>query len=205
MPARGRTGRSGTVGEGLAGGKDRHTLWTPPIQSERTVTKRCWSMGRSSAALQARARRRALDATAWPWARVWEDARGQDLVALSVVVAGVGAAGRPLPGSPGLPPHGPASWQGAWGSDTSSVQRRSAWRPDHTSGTPQTPWPYPSASAARNSRSRRSDTRRRPHNPPRMRRSERRDRKLVLCPHIPIVKGQQTSPVSITTKSRPVP
>jgi hypothetical protein len=129
-----------------------------------------WSAHRQ--ALQARARRRALDATAWPWARVWEGARGQDSAELSVVVAGVGAAGRPLPGSPGLPPHEPASWQGAWVSDTSSVQRRSAWRPDHTSGTPQTPWPYPSASAARNSRSRRSDTRRRPRNPPRMRRSE---------------------------------
>ena len=83
-----------------------------------------------------------------------------------VVVAGALAAGRPPLGSPGWPPHGPESWQGAWVSDWSSGLRRSAWRPDHTSGTPQTPWPCPSSSAARNSRSRRSDTHRWPHNPP---------------------------------------
>jgi hypothetical protein len=115
-------------------------------------------------AVKARTRRRALAAAAWPSARAWEGARGQDLVALSVVVAGVGVAGRPPAGSPGLPPHGPASWQGAWVSGWSSGLRRSAWRPDHTSGTPPTPWPFPSSSAARNSRSRRSDTRRWPHN-----------------------------------------
>src|SRR4029453_13966648 len=99
-------------------------------------------------------------------ARVWEGGRGQDSVALTAVAAGARAAGRPPPGSPGLPPHVPASWQGAWVSDTSLVQRRSAWRPDHTSGTPEIPWPSPSASAARIRRSRRSDTRRWPRNSP---------------------------------------
>ena len=137
-------------------------------------------------------------------ARVWEGRRGQDSVALTVVVAGAVAAGRPPAGSPGLPPHVPASWQGAWVSETSSAQRRSAWRPDHTSGTPQTPWPCPSASAARSSRSRRSDTRKWPRNPPRMRRSEASGPEACSMPTHPHRQGQQTSPVSITTKSRPV-
>jgi hypothetical protein len=105
-------------------------------------------------------------------ARVWEGEREQDLAGWNRVVAGAGAAGRPPPGSPGLPPHGPASWQGAWASDTSSAQRRSAGHPAHTSGTPPTPWPCPWPSAARNSRSRRSDIRRWPPNPPGMQRSE---------------------------------
>ena len=113
----------------------------------------------------------ALDATAWP-ARVWEGARGQDSAALIVVVAGALAAGRPPAGGPGLPPHGPASWQGALASDTSSAQRRSAWRPGHTSGTLSMRRPCPSASAARTSRSRRSDTRRWPRNSPGVQRSE---------------------------------
>jgi hypothetical protein len=170
-PAHGHTSRSRTVGKRLAGCEDRHALWTPPIRSERAVTNGAglWGVHRPAAK---GARRRALDAAAWPWARVWEGARGRDLVALSVVVAGAGVAGRPPAGSRGLPPHGPASRQRAWVSDWSSVPRRSAWRPDHTWGTPPTPWPCPSASAARNSRSRRSDTRRWPHNPPGVRRSE---------------------------------
>jgi hypothetical protein len=107
----------------------------------------------------------------------------------NVVVAGVGAAGRPPPGSPGWPPHAPASWQGAWGSDRSSAPRRSAWRPDHTSGTPQTPWQSPSPSAARNSRSRCSDTRRWPHKPPGMRRSEASGPEACSMPAHPYRQG----------------
>jgi hypothetical protein len=108
---------------------------------------------------------RTLDATARRRARAWEGARGQDSVAWDVG-GGAGAPARPPLGSRGLPPHAPASWQGAWVSDTSSAQRSSAWRRDRSSGTPQSPWPYPSASAARNSRSRRTDSRRWPLSPP---------------------------------------
>ena len=115
---------------------------------------------------------RALDATARRRARVWEGARGRDSVKQDVVVGGAGAPGRPPAGSRGLPPHAPASWQGAWVSGRSSARRRSAWRPDHSSGTPPSPWPYPSASAARNSRSHHSDSRRWPQGPPKVRRSE---------------------------------
>jgi hypothetical protein len=82
------------------------------------------------------------------------------------VVAGAGAPDRPPPGRPGLPPHAPASWQGAWMSDTSSVRRRPAWHPDRRLGTPQTPWPYPWASAARNGRNGCNGTRRWPLIPP---------------------------------------
>ena len=118
------------------------------------------------------ARRPGLDTAARQKARVWEGARGRDSVAWGVVVAGAGAPGRLPLGSPGLPPHAPASWQGAWVSGTSSAQRRPAWRPDRSSGTTQPPWPCPWASAARNGRTRRSDTRRWPLGPPGMRRSE---------------------------------
>jgi hypothetical protein len=78
------------------------------------------------------------------------------------VAADAGAPGRPPAGRRGLPPHVPAFWQGAWMSGRSSARRRSAWRPDRSPGTPPWLWPYPSASAARNSRSHRSDSRRWP-------------------------------------------
>jgi hypothetical protein len=116
-------------------------------------------------------------------------------VALNVVVAGAVAAGRPPPGSPGLPPQVPASWQGAWVSETSSAQRRSAWRLDHTSGTPPTPGPYPSASAARNRRSHRSDTRRWPHNPPGIQRSEASGPEACSMPMHSYRQGRQRNPV----------
>ena len=131
-------------------------------------------------------------------ARVWEGGRGQDSVALTVVAAGARAAGRPPPGSPGLPPHGPASRQGAWVSDTSSGQRRSAWRPGHTSGTPQTPWPCPWPSAARNGRSPRSDTHRWPRNPPGVQRSEASGPEACSMPTHPHRQG-------VTGAARPRP
>jgi hypothetical protein len=109
---------------------------------------------------------RTLDATARRRARVWGGARGRDSAKWDVVVVGAGAPRRPPLGSRGLPPHVPASWQGAWMSGRSSARRRSAWRPDRSSDTPQPLWPCPSASAARNGRSHRSDIRRWPLSPP---------------------------------------
>jgi hypothetical protein len=129
---------------------------------------------------------RTLNATARRRARVWEGARGRDWVAWDVV-AGGGAPGRPPAGSRGLPPHAPTSWQEAWVSGRSSARRRSAWRPDRSSGTPQSPWPSPSASAARSGRTDRSDSRRRPLSPPKMRRSEALRPHGKLCPCIPEV------------------
>jgi hypothetical protein len=141
---------------------------------------------------------RALDATARRRARVWGGARGRDSVAWDVV-AGAGAPGRPPAGSRGLPPHAPASWQEAWVSGRSSARRRAAWRPDRSSGTPQSPWPCPSASAAQNSRSHRSDSRRWPRSPPKVRRSEALRPQGKLCPCTPHVKRGRTSVPATST------
>jgi hypothetical protein len=134
---------------------------------------------------------RTLDVAARRRARVWEGARGRDSVKWGVVVAGARAPGRPPAGSRGLPPHAPASWQGAWASGRSSAQRRSAWRPDRSSGTPQSLWPCPSASAARNSHSHRSDSRRWPLSPPKVRRSEALEATRQAMPMHP--RGQETA------------
>jgi hypothetical protein len=128
----------------------------------------------------------ALDATARRRARVWEGARGRDSVAWDVA-AGAGAPGRPPGGSRGLPPHAPASWQEAWVFGRSSARRRSAWRLDYSLGTRQSPSPSPSASAARNGRTHRSDSRRWPLSPPNMRRSEAHEATGKLCPGTPEV------------------
>jgi hypothetical protein len=125
-------------------------------------------------------------------ARVWEGARGRDSVAWDVV-AGAAAPGRPPAGRRGLPPHAPASWQGAWMSGRSSAPRRSAWRPDRSWGTRQSPWPCPSASAARNSRTHRSDSHRWPLSPPKVRRSEALRPQGKLCPCTPDVKRRRTT------------
>jgi hypothetical protein len=173
-PADGKGRASRAVGERLARGKGRHTLWTLlRSRSERGVGGWCWVPTGCSPGTTPRTRPgdRTLDATAQRRATVWEGARERDSVAWNVV-AGAGAPGRPPAGRRGLPPHAPASWQEAWVSGRSSARRRSAWRPDRSSGTPQSPWPSPSASAARNVRSHRSDSRRWPLSPPKMRRSE---------------------------------
>ena len=120
-----------------------------------------------------------------------------------VVVAGAGAPGRPPAGSRGLPPHVPASWQGAWVSGRSSARRRSAWRPNRSSGTPRSPWPCPWASAARSSRSRRSDSRSWPLSPPKMRRSEALRPQGKLCPCTPDVKGGRTRISARQQRARP--
>jgi hypothetical protein len=109
------------------------------------------------------------------------------------VVAGAGAPGRPPAGSRGSPPHAPASWQEAWVSGRSSARRRSAWHPDRSSGTPPSLWPCPSASAARNSHSHRSDSRRWPLSPPKVRRSEALRPQGKLCPCTSEVKRRRMS------------
>ena len=109
------------------------------------------------------------------------------------MVAGAGAPGRPPAGSRGSPPHAPASWQEAWVSGRSSARRRSAWHPDRSSGTPPSLWPCPSASAARNSHSHRSDSRRWPLSPPKVRRSEALRPQGKLCPCTPEVKRRRMS------------
>jgi hypothetical protein len=183
-PAQGNSRALRAVGERLARGKGRHTLWTLlRSRSERGVGGWCWVPTGCSPGTTPRTRPgdRTLDATAQRRATVWEGARERDSVAWNVV-AGAGAPGRPPAGRRGLPPHAPASWQEAWVSGRSSARRRSAWRPDRSSGTPQSPWPSPSASAARNSRSHRSDSRRWPRSPPKMRRSEALRPHSKLCP-----------------------
>src|SRR5215204_1157344 len=188
-PTRGNGRASRAVGERLARGKGRHALWTLlRSRSEQGVGGLVLGPTGCSPGSSPRTRPgdRTLDVTARRRARVWEGARGRDSVA-SDVVADAGAPGRPPGGSRGLPPHAPASWQGAWVFGRSSARRRSAWRPDRSSGTPQSRWPYPSASAARSCRSHRSDSRRWPRSPPKVRRSEALRPRGKLCPGTPEV------------------
>ena len=114
---------------------------------------------------------RTLDATARRGARVWGGARGRDSVAWDVV-AGAGAPGRPPAGSRGLPPHAPASWQGAWACGRSSAQRRSRLASRPQLGHATVAMAVPIGIRCSNSRSRRSDSRRWPLSPPKVRRSE---------------------------------